>query len=356
MTSKRFALSALLVGVLVAQPVFAQNARPRGERGGNRDSSEQRGGDRRSGDRRGGEQRSRESRGSDERVSQRADAQDRGGRSYAPVRAPQQRSYERRTDGPRDVQNQRSDAPRATQGRSYQNPGRSYEERSYQGRSTPAPRQYNSNRNYDNRGYDNRGYNNRNYDNNRRYDNRNYSRPYYSKPYVYAKPYHYSKRVYVQPYYAHRPYYGYRGYYGYGPGYRSTRVVTVVPWRPYYYRPRFSIGVYYGVGGAYAYGATPSYYYDPIPGRPYGGVRITNAPHEAQVFADGYYAGIVDDFDGVFQHVNLEAGQHRIEVRMPGTDEGISFDVYVQAGRTITLRADAYDDGYSGQYGDNGPY
>ena len=35
---------------------------------------------------------------------------------------------------------------------------------------------------------------------------------------------------------------------------------------------------------------------------------------------------------------------------MPGSDEGISFDVYVQAGRTITLRADAYDDGYSGQY------
>jgi hypothetical protein len=64
------------------------------------------------------------------------------------------------------------------------------------------------------------------------------------------------------------------------------------------------------------------------------------------VFVDGYYVGIVDDFDGVFQHVNLEAGEHRIEVRAPGYDEAISFDVYVQPGRTITLRADAYDDGY----------
>jgi hypothetical protein len=319
MTSKRFALGTLLVGVLVAQPVFAQNARPRGERGGNRDTTEQRSTEQRSNDG-----------GGDRRVSRRADAQDRGGRSYAPVRAPQQRNYQRQDDGPRYVQSPRTDAPR-----SYQAPrdSQSQQPRGYQ----QQPRQY-DNRGYDNRGYDNRGYNNRGY-NNRGYDNRGY-----------VKPYRYTNRVYVKPYYPYRPYYGYRGYYGYGPGYLNTRVVTVVPWRPYHYHPHFSVGVYYGAGGAYAYGATPSYYYDPIQGRPYGGVRITNAPHEAQVFADGYFAGIVDDFDGVFQHVNLEAGQHRIEVRMPGSEEGISFDVYVQAGRTITLRADAYDDGYDGQY------
>ena len=65
-----------------------------------------------------------------------------------------------------------------------------------------------------------------------------------------------------------RPYYyhGYRGVYGYGGSYRHTRIVTVCPWRPYYYRPHFSIGVYYGAGGVYDYGYTPSYYYDPIPG------------------------------------------------------------------------------------------
>ena len=74
-------------------------------------------------------------------------------------------------------------------------------------------------------------------------------------------------------------------------------------------------------------------------------MRITEAPRDAQVFADGYYVGIVDDFDGAFQHVNLEAGQHRIEVRAGGIPP-ISFDVYVQPGRTITLRADDYNDGY----------
>ena len=85
----------------------------------------------------------------------------------------------------------------------------------------------------------------------------------------------------------------------------------------------------------------------------YGGVRITEAPRDAQVFADGYYVGIVDDFDGAFQHVNLEAGQHRIEVRAGGV-EPVSFDVYVQPGRTITLRADDYNDGYAGNADGNG--
>ena len=45
-----------------------------------------------------------------------------------------------------------------------------------------------------------------------------------------------------------------------------------------------------------------SWHFDRIPGRAYGGLRITGAPHEAQVLADGYYVEIVDDFDGVFQH------------------------------------------------------
>jgi PEGA domain len=117
--------------------------------------------------------------------------------------------------------------------------------------------------------------------------------------------------------------------------------VTVIPYRPYVYRPSLGFGIYYGAGGSYPYGYTPRGYYDPIPGRPYGGLRITGAPREAHVFADGYYVGIVNDFDGVFQHLNLEAGAHRIEVEVPGY-ETIAFDVMVQPGRTITLRADAY--------------
>jgi hypothetical protein len=179
-----------------------------------------------------------------------------------------------------------------------------------------APRQYESPR-YESPRYDRQG----RYDNQRQYDVRGYA-----------------PRVIERPYYS-------RG--GYGPRtvivprFIRPSIVTIVPYRPYVYRPRFGIGIYYGDGGSYPYGYTPRGYYDPLPGRFYGGVRITDAPREAQVFADGYYIGIVDDFDGVFQHANLEAGTHRIEIQAPGF-ESVAFDVMVQPGRTITFRADMY--------------
>jgi hypothetical protein len=159
------------------------------------------------------------------------------------------------------------------------------------------------------------------------------------------------RRYDTRPYYSTRDYgYSSRGY-GYpsqvygrsriAPRIIRPTIVTVIPYRPYVYRPSLGLGIYYGAGGSYPYGYTPRGYYDPIPGRPYGGLRITGAPREAHVFADGYYVGIVNDFDGIFQHLNLEAGAHRIEIEVPGY-ETIAFDVMVQPGRTITLRADVY--------------
>src|SRR2546427_648305 len=68
----------------------------------------------------------------------------------------------------------------------------------------------------------------------------------------------------------------------------------------------------------------------------YGGVRIQGAPRDAQVFVDGYYAGIVDDFDGPFQHLDLEAGAHQIEIRAPGLPP-LQYDVNVQPGQTLTV-------------------
>ncbi len=312
MTSKQFVSGAVLVGVLsAAAPVFAQNARARGEQSGDRGD---RGGDRGN---RGGERRG----GGESRVSR------------SPDRAPQQRVYERRqyqqqrrSEAPR----QYSEAPRRSDARRYDAPRRYEAQRT--DRRYEAPRRYEARRPYQ---YDRRTDSGRGYVAPRR-------DPYYRSNAYRGNVYRGYSRGYSRPHYFR----GYRGVYGYGGGYLRSRIVTIAPWRPYRYRPRFSIGVYYGAGGVYDYGYTPSYFYDPIPGQVYGGVRITEAPRDAQVFADGYYVGIVDDFDGVFQHVNLEAGQHRIEVRAPGMDP-ISFDVYVQPGRTITLRADDYDDGYS---------
>jgi hypothetical protein len=135
----------------------------------------------------------------------------------------------------------------------------------------------------------------------------------------------------------------------------APRVVTP-GYRPYYY-PRYSFGFYYGspyyspyyypygyYGGyygypygypAYGYGG---YYANRDEARGYGGVQIKDAPKDAQVFADGYYAGTVDEFDGTFQHLDLEAGPHRIEIRPQG-QPAISFEVNVRPGENVTYHA-----------------
>jgi hypothetical protein len=47
-------------------------------------------------------------------------------------------------------------------------------------------------------------------------------------------------------------------------------------------------------------------------GEPTGSVRLQVSPRDAEVFVDGYYAGIVDDFDGLFQRLNVRPGPHEI--------------------------------------------
>ena len=47
-------------------------------------------------------------------------------------------------------------------------------------------------------------------------------------------------------------------------------------------------------------------------------LRLAVKPNHASVFVDGYFAGQVDDFDGVFQRLNVEPGQHEIVVYLQG--------------------------------------
>ena len=47
-------------------------------------------------------------------------------------------------------------------------------------------------------------------------------------------------------------------------------------------------------------------------------VRTRVTPRDTQVFVDGYSAGPVDDFDGVFQRLQLIPGQHEITLYLPG--------------------------------------
>jgi PEGA domain len=75
----------------------------------------------------------------------------------------------------------------------------------------------------------------------------------------------------------------------------------------------------------------------PAQARPLGGVQLALEPRRAQVYVDGMYAGVVDDFAGYYRHLPLPAGNHRIEVFASGYLPLI-FDVTVVPDRTITYR------------------
>ena len=110
----------------------------------------------------------------------------------------------------------------------------------------------------------------------------------------------------------------------------------------------------YGYGGAIAYGGYYSGYYgayDPWYGwfptyapASYGSdntgsLRLKVKPADASVYVDGFYVGIVDDFDGAFQRLKLEPGPHKIEIRAQ-QHQPLAVDVMIQEDFTITYRGE----------------
>jgi PEGA domain-containing protein len=126
--------------------------------------------------------------------------------------------------------------------------------------------------------------------------------------------------------------------------------VSVVVGRPYYYRPFYyrSYYPYYSAPfyGSYFYG---SYFYRPFywypyaqAGYGYGGfdgasLRVQVTPNDAEVFIDNYYAGTVDDFDGLFQRLHVEPGAHDITLWREGY-RTIRQRIYIQPTGTFRVR------------------
>jgi hypothetical protein len=131
---------------------------------------------------------------------------------------------------------------------------------------------------------------------------------------------------YYRPYY-YRPYY-YRPYYYY-PRYGY-------PYSYYPYYPGFSFGVGFGVGfgwsgsywGAWGYPyAYPNAYPYPYPyAYPYpyyaydntGSARLLITPRNGQVYVDGQFVGLVDEFDGSLQRLHVPIGEHELKVYLEG--------------------------------------
>jgi hypothetical protein len=135
-------------------------------------------------------------------------------------------------------------------------------------------------------------------------------------------------RYYVQPQVYNNYYYYPRRYYPYGYGAFGLGYFYYDPYT--WYAPNYSA---YG-----AYGGYPGYY----PGRAYsvfdvGELRLQVAPRHAQVYVDGYFAGEVDDYDGVLQAMKLESGPYHIEIVAPGF-ETLEFDVRITPGNKVNYR------------------
>ena len=126
-------------------------------------------------------------------------------------------------------------------------------------------------------------------------------------------------------YYPGRPVYP--GYPGWGGGYYPG-------WGWSYWWPYSSYG-WYGGYGSYPWGWSGGSVYHYVEGAS-GTIRVLVDPAEARVYVDGYYAGTVDDFDGLFQRLRLSPGRHEIAFKLEGYKTH-RVRVYVGSSRTLKL-------------------
>jgi PEGA domain len=133
------------------------------------------------------------------------------------------------------------------------------------------------------------------------------------------------------------------GFIGYNPWrYSGTRWVFgryglwYDPWNPYGYYDPYYYDPYYG---SYGYPASGRYAdRDQSPAGPEtGSIRLRVTPNTAQVYVDGTLVGVVDDFDGLRNHLELPAGTHQLELRANGY-ETYSAVLTVTPGKTTTER------------------
>jgi hypothetical protein len=91
------------------------------------------------------------------------------------------------------------------------------------------------------------------------------------------------------------------------------------PWYPYgYWNPA---PFYYG-----------PYYYDSS-----ASLQLQVTPRETEVFVDGHFAGVVNSFDGTFQRLHVEPGEHELTLFLAG-HRPVTQHVYVQPRSTFRVK------------------
>jgi hypothetical protein len=70
-----------------------------------------------------------------------------------------------------------------------------------------------------------------------------------------------------------------------------------------------------------------------------GGLVLQTIPDAAQVFVDGYYVGLAEEFGLRGRAMDIRAGAHRIELRAPGY-ETLTFSVMIEPNDIVRYRGD----------------
>ena len=70
-----------------------------------------------------------------------------------------------------------------------------------------------------------------------------------------------------------------------------------------------------------------------------GGLVLETAPAAAQVFVDGNYVGVAEEFRPDGRAIELSAGAHHVELRAPGY-ETLNFNVMIGANAIVRYRGD----------------
>jgi hypothetical protein len=74
-----------------------------------------------------------------------------------------------------------------------------------------------------------------------------------------------------------------------------------------------------------------------------GALRLKVKPDTASVYLDGELVGPVNKFDGLFQKLHLDGGNHRVEIRAPG-HQPLTFNVRIEVDHTETYRGELEKD------------
>jgi hypothetical protein len=125
-----------------------------------------------------------------------------------------------------------------------------------------------------------------------------------------------------------------RGARGSGPRGRQVILVGGLGMQGPAYRAQYPWG-WYGPWGQWPRGYYPRYYMPEFP----GSLRLDVDQKQAEVFVDGWLAGVVDDFDGFFQSLTLRPGEYEIAIYLEGyRTERLSLLVAPGSSRRIKLQ------------------